>query len=431
MKALQREEKSYKDLSTFHQWFLLILISMGSSIIYTPAYLKNVFYDPLIQGLGVTNADLGALLGAYSITAMICYLPSGILADKIRMRTLAWVGFVGTAILTFIYAMLPSLTTLYIVFVGMGVTSILIWWGTRFKLIRLIFAEDEYPSRIGVSYSIYGVAGLVIGLINTAIVSSIANQAQAIQVVLVVLGAIILTLGILSFFFIPNFKSEIDPNAKGLDLKGMKKAAQNPGVIWSAITMFFLYAVYMGATYTTPFLQNVYLAPIAIVSIVGIIRTYGIGLLAGPIAGKLAEILKSPSKSIMILMVGSVAIALSFIFLPKDAGMVTIIAILIVLLGFFTYGAFSIGSSTLTEANVPLPIFGAASGILSVVGFLPDTFIHTWFGGMIDAQGNDAFGTIFLVLAVFSVIGIFSAFMVRRYGLKMAEQKPNKVEVEA
>ena len=35
-------EKSYKDLSAPHRWMLLILVSMGSSVIYGPIYLKMV-----------------------------------------------------------------------------------------------------------------------------------------------------------------------------------------------------------------------------------------------------------------------------------------------------------------------------------------------------------------------------------------------------
>ncbi|MDR0626244.1 MAG: hypothetical protein LBG11_03125, partial [Bifidobacteriaceae bacterium] len=63
MKLSQDGEKSYADLSSGRRWFLLILASIGSSIIYAPAYLKAVFYDPLQQALGVTNTQLGAVFG--------------------------------------------------------------------------------------------------------------------------------------------------------------------------------------------------------------------------------------------------------------------------------------------------------------------------------------------------------------------------------
>lgn len=38
-----REEHSYADLSKRRRLFLLILVSVGSSAIYTPIYLKSVF----------------------------------------------------------------------------------------------------------------------------------------------------------------------------------------------------------------------------------------------------------------------------------------------------------------------------------------------------------------------------------------------------
>lgn len=51
--AKSKGEVTYRDISTLHKWALVILISMGSSIIYAPMYLKNVFYDPLMHALAV------------------------------------------------------------------------------------------------------------------------------------------------------------------------------------------------------------------------------------------------------------------------------------------------------------------------------------------------------------------------------------------
>ncbi|MFR7746768.1 MAG: MFS transporter, partial [Eggerthellaceae bacterium] len=122
----KKGEVTYKDITTLHKWALVILISMGSSVIYAPMYLKNVFYEPLMQALNCTNADLGLMVSAYAVAAMICYLPSGIIADKFRMRTLATVGFLTTAVLVFVYATLPSVQVCLALFVAMGITSILI-----------------------------------------------------------------------------------------------------------------------------------------------------------------------------------------------------------------------------------------------------------------------------------------------------------------
>lgn len=422
-----RTEMRASDLGRGHRIFLLILVSMGSSTIYAPAYLKGVFYDPLMQSLGVTNAQLGALLSAYAITATICYLPSGIVADKVRVRTLGWVGFSTTAVLTYLYAMLPSFGTLMMIFVGMGFTTILIWWGIRFKLVRLISKEAEYAKNIGLSYGIYGAAGLVVGLTNTAIISALANNIDlAVRTLLIFLGSLILLLGILSFLFIPKFEGEISTSEKAaFDFRSVGIALKSPVVWLAALCMFFVYFYYTGVTYTTPYLQNAVGASLAVVSIVSVVRTYGITLLSGPIFGWLAEKANSPAK---IIVAGSIASALgivALIVLPANAGMAVVAAIVIILLGFIANGTFGIVSGTLTEGRVPLTIFGTATGILSVVGFLPDTFSSTWFGAIIDAKGNDAFVEIFWINIGAAVLAALSAIAL------MAYVKKNKAKLDS
>lgn len=420
--AKSKGEVTYKDISGLHKWFLIILISMGSSVVYTPMYLKNIFYDPLMQAIGCSNADLGMMVSMYGIAAVVCYLPSGIVADKFRMRTLATVGFVGTAALTFVYAALPSLVVCYIIFLGMGITSILIWWGTRYKVIRLCCEENEYSQKIGISYSIYGLAGLVVGLVNTAIVASFADAVTGVRVMIVFLGAILLIMGVLSYILIPDFKGEISQNSGLFDLKDAVEAFKWPGVIWAALTMFFVYSVYQGATYTTPYMTQAFGADDTLVNVIGLIRTYGIGLLAGPVVGWLATKIKSASKAMVICFLLSIGLLIGFIVMPTTAG-VAVVASMVVLFGFTTYGAFSIGSSPLSEIKMPMRIFGTATGLLSVIGFMPDMFIHAWYGSMIDAKGLDAYPQIFGIETALAVVGIFCLAMLLRTVKKHSQQE--------
>lgn len=421
-----RIERQAMELGRAQRIFLLVLVSVGSSIIYTPMYLKNVFYNPLMEALDATNADLGMLLSAYAITATVCYLPSGMVADKVRVRTLAWVGFTTTALLTYVYAMLPTFTVLMFVFIGMGVTSILIWWGIRFKLVRLISADDEYPKNIGLSYGIYGAAGLIVGLINMWIINMFMDNMQmAVTTLLVVLGTLILILGILSFLFVPRFKGEINKGSSNFDLGELKQVVKSPVIWMAAACMFFVYFYYTGVTYTTPYLSNVMGASLGVVSLVSIIRTYGVTLFSGPIFGFLAKRVGSPSQ---VIWIGSLVVAvgmLSFLLLPQGPAVAILAAAIVIALGFIANGVFGIVSSQLTEGKVPITIFGTATGILSIIGFLPDTFSSTWFGSMIDNQGNDAYTAIFIILAVSAVLAAASAAVllqyVKRNGLKLAE----------
>ncbi|MBN9375767.1 MAG: MFS transporter [Cellulomonas sp.] len=385
-------EKTYADLSSGRRWLILIIASMGSSIIYAPAYLKAVFYDPLQKALGVTNTQLGQVFSAYAITALICYLPSGIIADKVRMRTLASVGFISTAVLTFVYAMLPSIGMLYAVFVLMGITTILIWWGVRYKLVRLVSKEDEYPKRIGVSYGVYGVAGLLIGLVSTAIVAAVGeNLGLGVSIYLYFLAGLILVLGILSALFIPKFAGEIKTEG-GFSLVEFVQAFRSPVVWIAAVSLFFVYFFYTGVTYTTPYMTGILGVSLAAATVVANIRNYGITLLSGPAFGWVANRFK-PSIVIAVGSIVFIVALLAMMLLPTTAAVMVIACVLVVLLGFIANGAFSVVSAQLTEGKVPLAYFGAATGLLSIIGFLPDTFSSTWFGSIMDAQ-TDAAGNV-------------------------------------
>jgi MFS family permease len=201
-------------------------------------------------------------------------------------------------------------------------------------------------------------------------------------------------------------------------------------VVWiAAISLFFVYFYYTGVTYTTPYLSGVLGASVAVTTVLSGIRTYGITLLSGPISGWIANKLK-PS---IVTVGGSLIFVVAMLimgFLPADAGMVILVAVIMILLGFVANGVFSVASAQLTEGKVPMKYFGAATGILSVIGFLPDTFSSTWFGAIMDAQTVNgvvsaaAYQQIFMILigaaVIAAVASIFLYFFVKRRNAKRA-----------
>ena len=427
MAANARGEMRAMELSTFRRWFVLILVSAGSSTIYGPAYLKNAFYDAQRTALDLTNTQVGALLSAYAITATICYLPAGLVADRMRMRTLSATGFLLTAGLTFWYSTLPSFGTLLLIFVAMGVSTILLWWGVRYKLVRLIGDESQYSRNIGISYGVYGAAGLLVGLVGTVILANMgATSPDAFRVFLQFYAALIFVLGILSIVMIPKFEGEISAfrSVKQVLVESVS-SLRNPVVLITAVTVFFVYFYYTGVNYATTYM--VYLgADDTFNNLTSVFRTYGVTLLAGPIFGALAHKAKRPSR---VISIGSVIAVLGLAILavvptpsslPAGTGLIVAVALVGVALGFIANGVFGIVSSQLTEGKVPLSVFGAATGVVSVVGFLPDTFSSTWFGSIIDgavATGDEgaAYPVIFWILAGSAALAVGCALWLARY----------------
>ncbi|OJX93813.1 MAG: hypothetical protein BGO96_09980 [Micrococcales bacterium 73-15] len=420
-----RVEKSARELGAARRWIVLILVSMGSSTIYAPAYLKNTFYDAQLQALNITNVQVGQLMSAYAWTAVAVYLFSGLIADRMRMRTLSATGFFLTAILTFLYAMLPSFTILMLVFVGMGFSTILLWWGVRYKLVRLVSEEEEYSRNIGISYGFYGVAGLLIGVIGTTVLGAFsADPARAFQVFLVVIGILIATLGVLSLVFIPWFEGEVAPAGSGASsvkavMGDAVAALRNPVVLLTSVTLFFVYFFYTCTSYTAPYMTALG-ADANVTNMVSVVRTYGITLLAGPIFGFLTH---KAGKSSLVIWIGCAVAAVTFgivAILPQSSGIIVTLAGLAIALGFISNGVFGIVSGMFTEGKVPLAAFGAATGVLSVIGFLPDTFSSIWLGSFLDraeAAGDvtTAYPTIFWILAAIAAIAAVCALGLSAY----------------
>lgn len=419
---MNSELKTADSVSKFTRWAVVAIISCGAYVVYLTYLARYSFYDQVIDGLKITNSQLGVLYGLYGTTATIAYFPGGVLADKVRVKYLATLGFALSAILTFWYSTAPSYGQLKIIFLLFGLCTTFIFWGIRYKAIRLVSTEENYSTNIGVSYGVVGIVGLVISFISIAIFEAFKDPAEGFHIVLMFFAGINAVFAVLSFIFIPKFADEISTERKKFNFSEVVQAFKHPGVWLTTLCMFFIYTIYTSLAYTVSFISAIG-ATAAIASIVGTIRTYGTSLFASPIVGGIAE-KKTPSKTI-IVCAGITAVCLAIMaFAPKNAGFIIPSVILIIALSFFLNGAYGVTSSMLTETKVPVAIFGTASGILSVIGFIPDMFVSPIAGKWLDTYDTaGAYTRIFAVLAVSAVLALLCAYAVRIYKRKSGDRE--------
>ena len=420
---MNKELKTAATISAFTKWAVVAIISSGAYVVYLTYLARYSFYDQVIDGLKITNSQLGVLYGLYGTTATIAYFPGGVLADKVRVKYLATLGFAMSAILTFWYSTAPSYGQLKIIFLLFGLCTTFIFWGIRYKAIRLVSTEENYSTNIGISYGIVGVVGLVVSFISIAIFEAFADPTQGFKIVLMFFAIINAVFAVLSFICIPKFADEFAIERKKFNFSEVVQAFKHPGVWLTTLCMFFVYTVYTSLAYTVSLLTAIG-ATAAIASIVGTIRTYGTSLFSSPIIGGIAQ-KKTPSKTIIVCgIITAVSLAVMAVA-PKSAGFIIPSVVLIIVLSFFLNGAYGVTSSMLTETNVPVAIFGSASGILSVIGFIPDMFVSPIAGKWLDTyDAAGAYTRIFAVLAVSAALAVLCALLVRVYK-KKSMQKAN------
>ncbi len=59
-----------------NKWFVLVILSAATGLIYQLPYLRYSYYDSMLNTFGYANAQLGNLMGAYGIGSLICYVPA-------------------------------------------------------------------------------------------------------------------------------------------------------------------------------------------------------------------------------------------------------------------------------------------------------------------------------------------------------------------
>lgn len=409
-----KELTTAEHISKFTRWAVVAIISCGAYIVYLTYLARYSFYDQVIDGLQITNSQLGVLYGLYGVTATIAYFPGGVLADKVRVKYLATLGFAMSAVLTFWYSRTPSYTQLKIIFLLFGLCTTFIFWGIRYKAIRLVSTEENYSTNIGISYGIVGIVGLVISFVSLAIFEAFSDPTAGFQTVLMFFAGINAVFAVLSFICIPKFANEFAEERKKFSFNEVVQALKHPGVWLTTLCMFFIYTIYTSLAYTVSFLTAIG-ASAAIASIVGSIRTYGTSLFSSPIIGGIAE-KKTPSKTIIVCSAITAASLGIMAVAPKSAGFIIPSVILIIVLSFFLNGAYGVTSAMMAETNVPATIFGSASGILSVIGFIPDMFVSPVAGKWLDTYDTaGAYTRIFGVLAISAILALLCAYLVRVY----------------
>lgn len=389
----------------FQKYLMLIILSLGAGLIYKVAYLREVFYEPLRTALGVSNEDLGALSTMYGTIAMFCYIPGGILADKFKAKYLLIFSFISTGILTLWYATIPSYGTIKLIMALMAITTCLTFWTAFLKGIRLLGTDKEQGKMYGFSEGLRCVFGIAQGFVVLFIIEKAATAVGGLQTTLIFFGVTYIAVGVLAFFLMPN-KTVDSSNSEedSFRLSDVIKALKIPGIWLTTIVIFGIYNIYVLQSYTTPYMQNVWAVPTAIVGAVGIIRQYGIGVLSGPVVGIVGDKVGSPTKTLSICTIVLGASIIAFMVSPSTVSY-WFPVILTVILGFMVFAVRGVQYAVMPEAQIPLYITGTATGIISTIGYLPDVYIYKQVGRWLDIYSPEkAYHMIFMYMILMAVI---------------------------
>ena len=407
--------------------FLIILIlAFVTKAMYSLPYMKSSFYDPMQQALALSHTQIGNLLSLYGLVGMVSYFIGGWFADRFSVRKLITFSLIASGILGFYFSTFPSYSMILLIFVLWGFTTILTFFSASVKVVRMQGSESEQGRIFGFYEGLSGVSGTLISFIGLYFFGKFAEITVGFKYVVWLYSAASIICGILLFFLVEE-KKDSGASDEGLSIKSLLKVVTMPKAWLIGLIIFSTYLVFSSLTYLSPYLSEVYVMPMTLVSALSIIRTYVIKMGASPVAGVITDKVGS---SIRVMFVGFILMTVStaaYLVIPKSTGFIWIAVINMIILSVILFGFRGIYFASVSESNISLETTGAVVGFASFIGFSPDAFYYTIAGNWLDKYGQTGYTYIFILSVVCAVIGIFATYALNKINKRENKGLNNKI----
>ena len=411
-----------KKLKTF---ITVFFIGAAYAVIYALPFVQYMFYDPLVESIGATNAQLGTLIAIYGLGNIFGAPVGGWLADKFNHKSIYLWSLIGNTILCFLFAYNLSYSFAIIIWIGLAVTSLFAYFPAHVKIVRLLGTEEEQGKIFGLAEAAGGIGSVIVNGIALFLFARAVNSLVGFKYVVIGYGVASAILAVILFFLIDSpVKVSAEDKAKNPDsnitLKYFGVVLKNPGTWFTGIAIFAIYTFYVSLSYFTPYFTGVLGVSATFAGAVAIVRTYVIRTVGAPLGGMLGDKLGSVSKAIIIAAGGGMIVVFIIMGLPVGASTNVIIALTLITAVFAYIGRANM-FAVQSEVKIPEKYSATAAGITCAIGFSPDLFQFIMFGNWLDKFGNNGYRYIFIYTIAILAVGIVNAILAIRYKNKISK----------
>ncbi|MFM0137980.1 MFS transporter [Caballeronia grimmiae] len=369
-----------RESSNASRYLQLALLVIAAGAIYPILYLRQVYQPTMLEVFHISEAQLGYLYSALGIIFLVCYLPSGWLADRIAPRMLISFSLIATGALGLWYSTAPSFASLVVIFGGWGLTTGLTFWAAIIKRVSMIASADEQGRFFGF---LDGGRGLIEAMLATIAIGLFAwvtsthgeSNAAGFKLVVYLYAFLCIALGVvLGLVRDPQGGASAQAARKDSNVfHDLAALFKNRELLLLAAIVFCGYQVFW-ATYSFSAYLHEKEIGLSVVT-AGAITTLKLWMrpIGGVGGGFLGDRFSKVSVLVTALFCASAAL-LVLIAAPAIASH-ALVAVLVLFIGVMTYAIRGLYWSLLDQCKVPAQTMGLAIGLVSVLGYMPDTFL--------------------------------------------------------
>lgn len=393
----------------------MTVLSISGGVIFYLPFLQEVYYKPLADALNLDNAQVGSLLSAFGVTAMLSYVPGGWLADRASPRILLTSSLLLTGGTGLYFATFPSYAISLALHALWGVTITLLFWGAMIRVTRSWAPADEQGKAFGILETGRGFGEVLSSMAILAVFGLLGSNKFALSMVIVQFSVLILVLGVLAWFTIDD-ESGGQNIADGQPEVGMKEiiaVLKMPTVWLIAIVILSGYCAYWGTFRFTSYSSDIFLMSVTMAAVLSVGKLW-----MKPIAALSAGIISDKfgiAKSIAFLFVVLITSFTVFALMPGLPSLLPVMIVNVAVASLAIFAMRGIYFALLEEGGIPIVVTGTAAGIISVVGYTPDIFMPLLGGVLLDRfPGPDGYRYFFLTVAGICLVGLGATLLLYR-----------------
>ena len=398
--------------ANFKKWFTFVVLVIGGGTIFKLSSLKDAFYVPMQEFMGLTHTQIGAALSVYGLVQTIGNFASIYISDRFSKRimisfSLVCIGLIGIYISTF-----PGYGGILLAWGLLSFFGEVVYWPVLLKAIRLLGDETEQGRLFGFLEAGRGVVDTIVAFSALGIFALLGKGSLALRgSILFYSGAVILT-GIISYFLVEDDKIAVADgekvNKNKLAWQGVVQAVKTPEIWVVSLTIASIYSVYCGLTYFIPFLKDIYGMPVTLIGAYGIVNQYGLKMVGGPVGGMLVDKkFKSATKFLRVALIAAAVAMFGFILLPHETMNVYVGMVCTLGFGAIIFSMRAVFFAPIDEIKVPRHISGAAMSRACIFGYSPQMFAFALYGNMLDRHpGMAGYRMVFMTMIGFAIVGV-------------------------
>ena len=399
-------EKKASTKLTRHQYLIALLCGLGYTGTCGMCYFASMYYSVYQTATGFNDTQMGKILSIIGAFAIVSYLLGGVLADMVQPKWCLLFCYISSSALGLAMLTFPGYSVMLFITGALGVTCLLPKWCPMSKLLTLSGTPEQVGRLWGWFTAFAGASTFLVGLIASAIMAR--TDARTGFVAMVIMYVIVLlSSAVMVLLLLKTEKGKLQ-STNSFKFSYIVKLLMDPKQWLGWFTFIGMYIAYFAFTYINPMLQNVFLLPVAALTLITTIRANAVKTVMAPISGTMADkfgTLKVYRVCYIIFAAGLGLLCL----IPWNSGSMVLAVVALFVIAIAYTSSYAISGPILTDIETKNEYRGTAQGFQSVAATIPDLFIYSLAGNWLTERGDiGGYKSIFTMVFVFMAVGFIS-----------------------